>query len=366
MANANEAGLVTEALVYPAAHLLDVCAHLNGHQAIEPWQSTPRPAVTNRQEDLTDVHGQHHAKRALTIAAAGGHSLLMIGPPGTGKTMLACRLPGLLPPMTDTEAIETASIASISRQGWHVEDWGKRPFRAPHHTASAAALVGGGSQPMPGEISLAHNGVLFLDELPEFDRRVLEVLREPMESGAILISRAAQQAAFPARFQLVTAMNPCPCGHLGDPHGQCRCTLEQVQRYRARISGPLLDRIDMHIEIPRLPYAELHKRENIDISGSHVIREQVICARSRQQHRGDKPNQLLSTEEIHRHCRLDSHCRALLESACDRLGLSARAYHRIQKIARTIADLDQQAVINERHLAEAISYRRLDRRQQLT
>ena len=359
--NAGEAGLVTDADVFGAGHVLDVCAHLNGTQPLPSCHGTARPQHGQQPDDLRDVRGQPHAKRALTIAAAGGHSLLMIGPPGTGKTMLACRLPGILPPMTEQEAIESASIASISQHGWSCDEWGKRPFRSPHHTASAVALVGGGSQPRPGEISLAHNGVLFLDELPEFDRRVLEVLREPMESGMIHISRAAQQAVFPARFQLVTAMNPCPCGHLGDVNGGCRCTQEQVQRYRARISGPLLDRIDMHIEIPRLPHSLLSARDDKDATRSEAIRQQVIAARHCQYERSGRINQVLTIEDIRSHCRLDQQCHTLLESACNRLGLSARAYHRILKVARTIADLDQQLNITDKHLAEAIGYRRLDR-----
>jgi magnesium chelatase family protein len=285
----------------------------------------------------------------------------MIGPPGTGKTMLASRLPGILPPMTEQEALETASICSISFQGFDPGQWRQRPFRSPHHTASGVALVGGGSNPKPGEISLAHNGVMFLDELPEYDRRVLEVLREPLESGQIHISRATQQAVFPARFQLIAAMNPCPCGYLGAANGRCHCTTEQVARYRARISGPLLDRIDMHIEVPALATGQL-QQQGSNQPHSRAVREQTQLARQRQYQRCNKANHLLTVPEINRHCRLQSADQRLLEKACEQLGLSARAHHRILKVARTIADLDNQPLINQKHLSEAISYRRLDRR----
>ncbi len=285
--------------------------------------------------------------------------MLLVGPPGTGKTMLASRLPGILPAMAENEAQEAAAVASVSAQGLDVARWGLRPFRAPHHTASAVALVGGGGNPKPGEISLAHRGVLFLDELPEFDRRVLEVLREPLESGRICISRAARQAEFPARFQLVAAMNPCPCGYLGDGERPCHCSPEQVRRYRARVSGPLLDRIDLHVEVPRLPHREL--RHGGGGEGSAAVAERVHRARERQATRAGKPNAALGVKEIERHCALAESDHRLLESALERLGLSTRAYHRILRVARTIADLAASEAIATAHLTEAIGYRRLDR-----
>jgi len=359
--NADEAALASDAMILAADNLLDVCAHLQRQKQLPAQRSATfdgSPDERGYSHDLADVCGQHHAKRALQIAAAGGHSLLMIGPPGTGKTLLASCLPGILPPMSEQEALETASINSISTQGFDPGQWRQRPFRSPHHTASAVALVGGGSHPRPGEISLAHNGVLFLDELPEFDRRVLEVLREPLESGQIHISRATQQAVFPARFQLLAAMNPCPCGYLGSD--RCQCTSEQVARYRARISGPLLDRIDMHIEVPALaPGSLLHKGGNRPDSSTQ--REQSRRVRRLQLQRCGKANAMMSGREVHQHCRLTAELSCLMEAACEQLGLSARAYHRILKVAQTIADLDESDSIKHNHLAEAISYRRLDR-----
>ncbi len=357
--NAAEATLVSGLTVLAPTHLLEICAQLRNGAALQPYVSPPRRQEWPVDRDLADVRGQHHAKRALEIAAAGGHNLLLIGPPGTGKTMLASRLPGILPPMTEAEAIETAAIASVSQQGIDLSQWGMRPFRAPHHTASGVALVGGGSHPRPGEISLAHNGVLFLDELPEFDRRVLEVLRQPLESGHITISRAARQADFPARFQLVAAMNPCPCGYLGDPERHCNCTSEQVRRYRARVSGPLLDRIDLHIEVPRLPHALLRGATQEETSAT--VRERIKAARELQLQRTGKANAALGSREIERYCQLRDADHRLLEHAMERLGLSPRAYHRILKVARTTADLAGSAGIQTMHLSEAISYRALDR-----
>ena len=361
--NAAEAALVKKATIYAAQSLLQICAHLSGREPLQIYQNTLDREIETGDStypDLDEVKGQTHAKRALEIAAAGGHSILMIGPPGTGKSMLAARFPGILPPMTEAEALESAAIQSLSNGSFNIGNWRRRPFRSPHHTASGVALVGGGSHPRPGEISLAMHGVLFLDELAEFDRKVLEVLREPLESGKITISRAARQAEFPAQFQLIAAMNPCPCGYLGHPNGKCHCTPDQVARYRGRISGPLLDRIDIQIEIPAVPQDEL-MRQRATGEKSSAIRERVKQSHQRQLTRQEKTNSRLSVKEIDQFCTLDTASENLLKNAISRLSLSARAYHRILKVARTIADLSDAEKINNQHIAEAIQYRRLDK-----
>lgn len=356
-ANADEAALVRDAAIFPAGSLLDVCAHFAATDSDARLARHRAEANSTRPTypDFSDVKGQVQAKRALEVAAAGSHSVLMIGPPGTGKSMLAARFPGILPPMTDEEALESAAVQSLSG-GFSIARWKTRPYRAPHHTASGVALVGGGGTPRPGEISLAHRGVLFLDELPEFDRKVLEVLREPLESGHITISRAARQADFPAQFQLVAAMNPCPCGYLGHATNRCRCTPDIVARYQDKISGPLLDRIDMQIQVTALPHDELLKQA--DGERSSTIAARVEQAFERQLRRQDKGNHALSTSEIDIHCKPDAAGEQLLRAAMTRLNWSARAYHRVLKVARTIADLADVATIGQAHVAEAIQYRR--------
>ncbi|MFC7301183.1 YifB family Mg chelatase-like AAA ATPase [Cognatiluteimonas weifangensis] len=361
--NGAEAALVRDIDASTARTLLEVCAALEGRKTLPP--AVAPPSVRSRGADLADVRGQAQARRALEVAAAGNHHLLLIGPPGCGKTLLASRLPGLLPDASEAEALESAAIASVSGaagggRGLDPARWRERPYRSPHHTASAVALAGGGAEPRPGEISLAHNGVLFLDELPEWDRRALEVLREPLESGVVTISRAARHSEFPARFQLVAAMNPCPCGWAGDPSARCRCSPDVIARYRARISGPLLDRIDLHIEVPRLPPAQL-RPDAPDGEASAAVRARVEAARALQQARAGKPNAQLTQAETMAVCRLAAADQALLERAIDRLQLSARSMHRILRVARTIADLAGSAEIASAHLAEALGYRRIDR-----
>ena len=354
--NGAEAALAKGPRQFEAQSLLSVVAWLHGEEKLPATVPNPDTPARCNSNDMEDVKGQPYARRALEVAAAGGHNLLLSGPPGTGKTMLASCLPGILPPLTEQEALEAASISSISQRGLDLKHWKTRSFRAPHHTASAVALVGGGSKPRPGEISLAHHGVLFLDELPEFSRHVLEVLREPLESGRIIISRATRYEEFPARFQLIAAMNPCPCGYAGDRSGKCHCSGEQIQRYRARISGPLLDRIDLQIEVPRPPAMVMYnKGPRSECSAS--IRQRVIAARKIQLTRAGQPNAHLANAAVTEHCQLDDNSYQLLEDAARKRILSPRACQRILKVARTLADLEAVETIGQAHLAEAISFR---------
>ncbi|MHA1177892.1 YifB family Mg chelatase-like AAA ATPase [Psychrobacter faecalis] len=357
--NGAEASRVDGVTILAAQNLKAVCSHLQSladfsliDERLEVVQATAAQSKVAYKVDLADVKGQHHARRALEIAAAGGHSILFTGPPGSGKTLMASRLPTILPDLSDEDALEVASTYSVADSDY---DYGTRPFRQVHHTISAVALVGGGSRPKPGEITLANKGILFLDELPEFDRTVLEVLRQPLEAKQITISRANSQLTFPANFQLVAAMNPCPCGYDGDGSGRCRCRPEQIKRYQDKLSGPLLDRIDLHITVPALPIADLQNAQAGETS--EQVRTRVAAAHQQQLERQKKVNNELSPSEIDKYIHLGAGEQQLLQLAQQRLNLSARGYHRVLRVARTIADLADSINITSAHVSEALSYR---------
>lgn len=356
--NSKQYSIIENATIYPASHLLKICEFLAQMTKLEKLNYTTQDKKINYTNDFSQVKGQHHAKRALEIAASGEHNVLMIGTPGAGKTMLVERMPSIMSPLKTADTLERAAIYSVANRNIDLERIKIRPFRSPHHSSSAVAMVGGGSNPKPGEISLAHQGVLFLDELPEFPRHVLEVLRQPLESGKIHLSRAANQTTFPANFQLITAMNPCPCGYYGDGTAKCHCTEDQIDKYKNKISGPLLDRIDMVLNVPPLPKEDLLNQEKSSAEPSKTIRKRVLKAYEKQIQRQGKTNDKLNPDEIDKLIKLDKANKQLLETAIDKFHLSARAYHRILKVARTIADLDNSDSVKTQHLTEAISYRR--------